>query len=429
MGSKRLKAVVVSGTSALEVHDAQKVRELRKAFIQRQGKEYKRFQKWGTLGLLQWSAETGDSPVKNWRGSGWDDFGEGIDAFEREKLFKYKTGRYGCWRCNLACGGHMEVKEGEARSTWTHLVEYESACSLGTACLISDFVSIIKATEIVNRAGLDSISAGCAVAFAMDCYEAGILSKEDLGGLGLSWGNAEAMLALVEQMAAGEGLGGLLSMGVKRAAERIGRGAEHYAIHVGGQEVPMHDPRFTPGLATSYQMDATPARHTQGAELLQPVEWDEKFPADKHQYGGKGIVTARASSLLHVVQAAGLCLFGHLSYPVDYLPAFLTAITGWDFSLEECYRAGERIAQLRHAFNLREGINPIMHHQLPGIVYGNPPLEAGELKGITLDVKAQRDDYCEAMGWDKRTAQPGAQRLRDLNLGFLIPDIAQPAGQ
>jgi aldehyde:ferredoxin oxidoreductase len=422
MGSKKLKAVAVSGSFPVEVSDKERVKQLRKEYLAKRGPEYERFQNWGTIGLLQWSTETGDAPVKNWTGAGYKDFEEGIKEFERSRIMSYKTKRYGCWHCNIACGGHMQVNEGLYSGAWSHQVEYETAAAFGTMCLIDDFPAIIKINELVTRAGLDSISAGCAVAFAIDCFEHGVLTNEDTGGLELHWGNKEAVVKLTEQMAAGEGLGALLSRGVKRAAEQIGEGAEKYAVHAGGQEIPMHDPRFIPGLATTYQMDATPGRHTQGGELLPPVDWDQPLP-NKYDYSGKGETTKKLHSLLQVINAAGLCLFGYLSYPVQYLPDFLSAITGWDITLDDCYKIGERIINMRHAFNLREGINPIVDFRLPDIVVGNPPLKEGELSGVTVDVETQREEYCQAMAWDPETARPSADRLRELDLDFLLNDV------
>ncbi|MDP2949305.1 MAG: aldehyde ferredoxin oxidoreductase C-terminal domain-containing protein, partial [Chloroflexota bacterium] len=182
--------------------------------------------------------------------------------------------------------------------------------------------------------------------------------------------------------------------------------------------------RFTPGLALTYKMDSTPGRHTQGGELVGPL--GVKLPGSelpKYQYSGKAEMHAKQMELVHVLNATGGCLFAYISYPVQYMADFLTAITGNEYSLDDLYVAGERIANLRHAFNLREGLNPL-EFQLHGRLTGNPPLIAGNLRGVTVDADTMVREYCEAMKWNTETARPDPQRLRELGLEDLIPDVA-----
>jgi len=218
-----------------------------------------------------------------------------------------------------------------------------------------------------------------------------------------------------------EGFGAVLADGVKRAAERIGGGAEQYAMHIHGAEVPMHDPKFQPGLATTYKMDATPARHTQGHEDMPPLiaGWPEH---DKYRWSGKGELHKKCAELVHVVNAAGLCLFACFSYDWQFIPDFLTAVTGWPIDTDECSRMGERIANIRHAFNLREGLNPI-RFEIPGRVIGRPPQSDGNLRGITVDVDTQVRDFCRAMAWDPETGWPSRDRLLALGLEEVARDL------
>jgi aldehyde:ferredoxin oxidoreductase len=303
-----------------------------------------------------------------------------------------------------------------------HKVEYETAAAWGTMTLTSEFPALVRINELCNRYGIDTIASGCTAAFAVECFERGLLTTADTGGLELRWGNHEALVALLETMARRQGIGAVLADGVQRAAERIGGGAEAFAVHVHGAEVPMHDPKFQPGLATTYKMDATPARHTQGHEDMPPVAADWP-PHERYRWSGKADLHKRCMELVHVVNAAGLCLFAYLSYDWQFVPDFLGAVTGWPIDTEECHRIGERIAHMRHAFNLREGLNPV-RFEVPPRVLGVPPQAAGNVRGVTVDLDTQVREYCAAMAWDPETARPSRDRLASLGLEDLAADVA-----
>ncbi|MFN8522829.1 MAG: aldehyde ferredoxin oxidoreductase family protein [Chloroflexota bacterium] len=418
MGSKRVKAIAVQGNAAIPMADPEKAQSLRRKYMKKHGGAYELFVNTGTIGITGDSAISGDSPVKNWGGAGTVDFPQGAVSFRDSTVMTYQDKKYGCWRCTMACGGHMSVKEGPYKGTAHHKVEYETAAAWGTMTLSDDFPALIKINELCNLYGFDTIGSGCTAAFAVECYENGILTKEDTGGLELKWGNAAALVELLHKMGKREGIGDILADGVKKAAERIGKGSEKYAIHIQGAEVPMHDPKFQPGLATAYLLDATPARHTQGHEDMPPVKdnWPEH---EKHVYGGKGEIHKKCADMVHVVNAAGVCLFAFLSYEWEFVPDFLSAVTGWDIDTDEAYRIGERIAQVRHAFNLREGLNPLKFH-VPGRLIGDPPQTGGNNRGITVDLKTQARDYCVAMDWNTETAMPSRKRLETLG----IPEVA-----
>lgn len=416
MGSKKLKAIVVRGRQRVPLHDQARADELRKHYLQQHTGAYDFFSAFGTTGGLQLSSQNGDAPIKNWQGAGPVDFAAGIAAFDTDELVEYRTRKYGCWRCTIACGGFMEVKDGpfQVRS---HKVEYETGAAFGGMTLNRDFKSIIYANELCNRFGFDTISAGATVAFAIECYERGLLSREETGGLELNWGNEAAIVRVLAMMGTRTGLGDLLADGVRRAAERIGKGAEAYAIHIGGQEVPMHDPKLTPGLMTTYLLDPTPGRHTPGCE-----EW--QFPGvdvgryKRTEYGGRGRAHRINHMLMHVVNAAGVCQFGAYSYPFQFIPDFLAAVTGREYGQEDLVRMGERLHALRHLFNLREGLNPL-RLQVPPRVVGQPALTAGKLAGIRIDLDRLVREFLEEMGYDPVTAMPGTAKLAELGLADL----------
>jgi aldehyde:ferredoxin oxidoreductase len=422
MGAKRLKAIAVSGGATVPLADPAQADEVRKRYLKRHGGAYPLFTKYGTIGITGGSAMSGDSPVKNWGGVGPVDFPSGAEKFRDDVVIAYQDKKYGCWKCTMACGGHMSVKrDGPYEGVAHHKVEYETAAAWGTMTLTDNFPALIRLNELCNRFGLDTIAAGCTAAFAVECFENGLLTTADTDGLELRWGNDRALVALCEKMGRREGFGDVLADGVQRAAERIGRGSERFAIHVHGAEVPMHDPKFQPGLATTYKMDATPARHTQGHEDMPPLL--EGWPAhEKYTWTGKGELHKRCSDMVHVVNAAGVCLFAYLSYDWDFVPEFLTAVTGWAIDTDECDRIGERIANIRHAFNLREGLNPL-EFVVPARLLGDPPQTAGNVRGVTVDVDAQVRDYCAAMAWDASTARPSRERLAALGLDEVARDL------
>ncbi|MFO7918082.1 MAG: aldehyde ferredoxin oxidoreductase family protein [Anaerolineae bacterium] len=438
MGSKRLKAVVVKGQMEVPVADREELIEVRREALQNAGGSYENLHEKGTAGITEESALSGDSPVKNWGGVGVVDFpsekAHRIDGATIVEVEGYEP--YGCWRCPIRCGGKMpqpgdefplELNEGIG-----HKPEYETLCMFGTNLLNDDLASIVRLNEICNNAGLDTISVGATIGYIIECYEEGLLSAEDVDGLEMTWGNAEAIVAMTEKIAEREGAGDLFADGIRTAWEKLGREGTEYAIEIGGEEVPAHDPKFVPGLATTYTLTATPARHTQGGELVPPPQLEfsgDTEPVyegleDKYTYTGKAEVHWRLVTAVEVVNAAGLCLFGWLSYPAEAVPAQLAAVTGWDFDMDKVYEAGERIYTMRHAFNLREGQNPLLRN-VPGRLLGKPPQEEGPLEGVTVDMETLNSEFLDFVGWDQETTIPSADTLRDLGMEFLIEDMKE----
>jgi len=259
------------------------------------------------------------------------------------------------------------------------------------------------------------------VAFAMECFERGVLTESDLDGIALRWGDSRAMVRIVEKICRREGAGELLGDGVRKAAERIGRGSGAWAMHVGGQELPMHDPRRLPGYGTTYCVDATPGRHTQSG--AHAYEGGDHWPAvaglhlptpRRYEMRGKGEIQRVYSNFQHALSCSSLCIFsvGVIDYPVLEL---VNAVTGWGLSLADFLQQGARIATARHLFNLREGLTP-GNFVLPARVSGAPPLKRGPLQGVRLDMDQQTADYYQQMGWDPRTGEVDPVRLRELGL-------------
>ncbi len=425
MGSKRLKAIVAVGQQPVTMADAEGMKESiskHRALMKEQG-VFGVLHQYGTAGLTAGSVAAADCPIKNWAGSP-EDFPNAAKISDDEVMAIQKR-KYACWRCPIGCGGETVVEDGPHASA-SHKPEYETLGAFGAMCLNDDLASINKCNEICNRQGLDTIGTACTVAFAIECYENGLVSDADTGGIQLNWGNAEAIVKITEQIASGEGFGKVLADGAKLAAERIGKGAEQYAIHVGGEELPMHDPRLSPGLALSYKMDATPGRHTQmgvwtvEAQFAAPGLVTEEF--DKYTYSGKGKIHRTVSGNFHTATSAGMCMFAWCCLKPDALVDSLSFTTGHQYTLEDVQTMGDRIANLRIGFNLREGVRNV-DFEVPGRAIGSPPLENGPVAGVTVDNQTQVREYLEAMGWDPQTGVPEKETLKDLGLEFMIADL------
>ena len=406
MGSKKLKAVVVKGDREVPIADIEAADRLRKEHIaeMKSGEFLEGFHRYGTSGHIAASAHSGDSPVKNWGGIGVVDLPD-VSAFEAEVIDAEVESRTGCWRCPAACKGKLKKGVGEYKyPAGTHRAEYETSAAFGAICLNNNIEAVAMAGHICDSYGLDTISAGTIIAFAMECYELGLITKADTDGIELTWGNHQAMIALLEKIARREGFGDVLADGVKVAAGKIGKGAEEYAVHIGGQELGMHDSKFEfppfagQPTAARYQMDATPGRHTAGF--------------GPSQFQGC------------VVNASGLCLHGNLAVPDPnrYLVGFLSAVTGWDRSLDELLKCGERIANMRHVFTLREGINPL-ELKVHGRIIGRSPFKEGPLAGVSSDIEAQIYWNLGALDWDRVTTKPSERKLLELGLDDVAREL------
>ena len=407
MGSKKLKAVVVKGDGKVPVAHAEAADKLRKEYLPRvKSPVTNMLHQFGTAVHTDSSAHSGDSPVKNWGGIGVIDLPD-VSGLSKELINANVANRSGCWRCPIACRGGLKEGSGEYKyPAGTKRPEYETAAAFGAMCLNTDAEAIAMANHICNYYGVDTISTGTVIAFAMECYEHGIITKKDTDGIELTWGNHRAMIAMTGKLARREGFGDVLADGVKKAAERIGKGAAEFAVHIGGQELGLHDPKFDfpafAGTPTSakYQMDAAPGRHTAGFGPTQ-------FPG-------------------YVINSAGLCL--HLNTVLNgikFTMEFLNAVTGWERSMEEILQCGERIGVMRHVFTLREGDNPL-NRKVHGRIIGRPPQKDGPLAAVTADIEAQVYWNLGSLDWDRLSAKPSRQKLLELGLDDVAEELWTP---
>jgi aldehyde:ferredoxin oxidoreductase len=425
MGSKRLKMIAARGDQPVTLAHPDTARALRRKYTEqiRSGVGSADFYtETGTPGYTPTGAHNGDSPTRNW-GASVLAF-PGNEPLKFEHLLEHRVKKESCWHCPIACWGTSQV-EYAGEIVEAHQPEYETASAFGTMLLNNDYPSLIRANDLCNRYGLDTISAGGCAAFAFECFEHGLIGRGDTGGIDLKWGDHLAMNRLLEKIAFREDIGDLLADGVKRAADHLGPASERFAVHVGGQELPLHDPRYEPGMGVIYQIDATPGRHTQASQYHVPPGFPTgrpSFGADRHQQVGRGRWVKEAACLCHTLNASGICLFGGLSTQVEFVPEFLSAVTGWSFTVEDALQVGERIANIRQAFNVREGINAVTW-PIPKRAYGMPPLPDGPTSGITVQIEQMLREHLEEMGWTLDAAVPRSEVLERLGLSDVARDL------
>jgi aldehyde:ferredoxin oxidoreductase len=424
MGAKRLKAIVVKGSCKVPVSNPEQVKRLYRKYLHeiRTGVGFsEQYTTVGTLAYVETGILIGDSPTKNYGGIGPNDINN-PENLSYEKIIDHRVERKACWHCPIACWGTIAIHENGYNVNEAHQPEYETWSAFGSNCGNTNLASIVKANDLCNRLGLDTISTGSVIAFAMECYENGLLKKSDTNGLDLTWGNHRVMVSLIEKIGYRDGIGKLLADGVMRAADQIGGSAEAFAMHVGGQELPMHDSRYEPSLACIYRIDATPGRHTQAAEYWAPDGLPQKVPqwgAEPDRFTGRARAQKVLSCMCHCLNASGICMFGYYSTSYTMVSDFLEAVTGDNWTYDRILETGERIAVVRHAFNLREGLNPLRFFQAPRSL-GIPPPSQGPRKGITVDIGLMLREYLDEMNWNKETSFPSKECLKRLCLDDLI---------
>lgn len=383
------------------------------------------YRRYGTAAGTAIQVELGDTPVRNWTGIGYRDFpleiSEGLsDRAVIQPLIK----RYACHACPVACGGIVRQPDGDK----SHKPEYETLAAFGPLLMNSDLATVMRCNQICNMAGLDTISTGAAIAFALECAEKGYLSAELANELPLEWGNAETILELTQRIAdRTPGLGDWLADGVQRAAARLDPRAQQAAMHAGGQELPMHRGIYEPGVAAGYALDPAPGRHTStnsgNASVSAFVPYFAMLgrrPAARYDYAEKGVTQAIAMCLYRAYDSLGLCQFALLMGQPPFLE-WLKAATGWGIDKAEYYRIGKRIQLMRHAFNAKHGLPA--QFPLPARERGDPPQTIGPVANRTLDVEAMAKGYFEFLGIDPATGYPVPETAIELRIETASTDL------
>ncbi len=425
MGSKNLKAVAVKGSGKKEVHDRDQLKQVAK-WLLKEGKE-----KWqglhdnGTDGGLPNLSASGGLPTKNFK---YGHFEEADDIGGETMTKPILVDRTSCYSCVVRCKRAVEVKEGPFKVDPKYGgPEYETAAAFGSNCGVGDLAAVASANQHCNALGLDTISTGMMISFAMECYENGIITKHDTDGMELSFGNAEAMVQLVQKISEREGLGDLLAGGYKACIKVWGERAEQYAFHVKGQPLPMHEPRLKFGLGLGYAISPTGADHVHnihdtmfatedGLPRLTPFGiLTPQLPQDLDSAKVRLFYYVMHNELLKNV--LGVCLF--LPYFPNMLVDIVRGVSGWDTSLLELLKAAERGLAMARAFNAREGFTAA-DDKLPERYF--EAFDSGPLEGVSQDpdqFKSALETFYNMAGWDLESGAPTRSKLSDLGLEWV----------
>jgi aldehyde:ferredoxin oxidoreductase len=430
MGSKNLKGIAVRATpgkSAMQIARPAGVLEISK-WIGAHLDLVAGLHEHGTARILRSLSKAGGLPTYNFR-DGHFDANEKItgQAMSASILVKQET----CFACAVRCKRVVQVKD-SAYGAVDPLYggpEYETLAAFGSLEGIDDLIALAKANELCAAYGYDTISLGNVIAFAMECFEHGILSTKDTDGIELKFGNARAMLGLIDKITRRDGIGDVLAEGVARAAKQIGRGADAFAMQVHGQEIPMHEPRLKQGLGIGYAVSPTGADHNhamhdtyylkEGATIqdLRALESAARpLPANDLSADKVRMLTA-FQNWMHFWDSAVMCMF--LPYSVEQMVALTNAVTGWEADAREYLRIGERAATLARVYNLREGWRA-QDDTLPARFF--EPFKTGPLAGVSLpreQFAAATREYYRLMGWDENGA-PTRERLRELGVEAVV---------
>ena len=428
MGSKKLKAVAVRGNGKIRVPDPKAFTEITRrqnqlineSILSAGLKEY------GTTLVLDLVNNCGGLPTRNWQSGCCSFVGEVNGEALREKVF---VDVRGCYACPIKCGRISRILKGPYRGESGDGPEFETVGVFGPMCGNDDFGVITKAGYLCNDLGLDTISCGSTIAFAMECFERGILTGEETGGLDLSFGNAGAVIDLIGKIARRQGLGDLLAEGSLRASRRLGGDSEEFAMQVRGLELPCYDPRAAKLTGLAYVTSNRGGDHiTAFVEaptfLSTPfliIEDSEIEDILKEKPGDEKIVKALEDALT-TFDAAGCCKFMGMTLAEEEWTEIIRATTGWnDYSIEEFRKTGERIYNLCRACNIRDGLTR-QDDRLPYRLL-HEPLPEGPAAGETVELYTLLALYYECRDWDNPQGMPGREKLIELGLGDVADSL------
>lgn len=416
MGSKKLKAIAARGTLPISFYDEEKLKESSQRILTSSPVKKPEEVLERDVSFFYNLFKFGRRPAKNWSLGIFDEGNVYAEDYRNSKPMY-------CRRCPYSCNESRLTKDGERHMVW------EAWGPMGTNCLIATPQVMQQAYSLCNKYGMDAISIGAVISFAMECFEKGLITKKDTGGIELTWGNDRAMLEMVRKIGEREGFGELLGEGVRKVAERIGGLASEYAMHVKGLELPAHEPRAATSLALAYATGSIGAAHmeTVGADNLE--RWFEEeqtrpsaelgFPVVLNRFDveGKGIMVANTQNFGCLLDSLTICIFLSLAQWIQpsHCAELLNAATGWDTDLNEVLLTGERIFNLKRMFNVRRGISRkddnlpmrILTHKLEGGTRGNLPH-----LGLMLN------EYYAYRGWSEEGI-PTKDRLAILSLNEL----------
>ncbi len=425
MGSKNLKAIAVRGNQKQEAADKEKLKALLKLFNETMQKRNAGFFEFGTGGAyMEEAASSGNLSFRNFRDGGFTN-AIALDP----KTIKETLGleKDGCYACSIRCKKVIKIGDPWNVDPIYGGPEYETLGALGSNCGVDDVKAVCKANELCNKYSIDTISTGISIGFAMECYEKGILTDKDTDGIKLNFGNAEAMVQMVEMICKREGLGDILAEGVKRASDKLKNGSDKFAMHVKGAEFPMHEPRLKQGMGLGFALSPTGAEHMTNLDdysfahrrvmayhgpigILEPLALDDLSPK-------KVRAVAYFSNWRYLFNALLMCYFVFWRY--DHITDIVKAVTGWNTSIWELMKAGERISTMTRVFNNREGFTK-NDDCLPERFF--KPHTSGALSETKIDpdkFKNAINTYYTMMGWDENGI-PTRSKLEELEIDWVV---------
>ncbi|MBA7561749.1 putative oxidoreductase YdhV [subsurface metagenome] len=419
MGSKNLKGIAVRGHNPPAVADPEAIRTLAKWFrdIVTTHPFVSELHEVGTLGGIPAYSRAGGLPTRNFQGGVFEGAGK-IEA--KTYMNTIGSGRATCYACPVRCK-HVGP-------------EFETVVSFGSFCGIDDLGAIAKANELCGSYGVDTISCGSTIAFAMECFQRGLLTENDIG-FQLNFGDAKAMLKAVEMLCTREGFGDILAEGSARAAQKIGKGAVEYAMHVKGLEIPMHQPHFKPITGFGYALYPCGADHVcniyfpqildragPGVDQYKPLGLLDPIPREDFSSPARIRQYVYATCWASVADCLVMCLFCAHGYQQHRITEMVRAVTGWDTTLWELMKVGERCMNMMRAFNIREGFTA-QDDRLPERFH--QPLAEGPLKDFRLDkekFEGAKKTYFGMMGWDQNGV-PRREKLQELDIEWVAEEL------
>ncbi len=427
MGSKGLKAIVVKGSKGISVARPGSLRKEALQFIRSLEREsyYERYSQQGTGAIVDLMNRTGRALVKN----GTSGFFEDVEKLNAERLREELAVRQkACFSCPMPCTQQYGVRSGKYTGTYG---EGSSGASVfmgfGPRCGLSDLKAIAKAHSLTNELGLDLISTNAVLAFGMECFERRLIDRNDTGGIQLEFGNADAQIEMIKEIALNRGFGRVLGQGTRGASEIIGGESERFAPHVKGMDMMEVEPRGMPSWGLMFAVSSRGADHIRGYDVCQMIPFtDEELiricgtAKVREMFGpeGKGRSVAFFENIRAVADCMEVCRFvtrGRLGFPEGLLNMVIS-VTGLDFTVQDLYQIGERIINLERLFNLREGMS-VEDDTLPER-YLVEPLPDGAAKGKTVPLKEMLEEYYAARDWNPKTGYPSAEKLKSLDLNL-----------
>jgi aldehyde:ferredoxin oxidoreductase len=424
MGSKNLKAIAVRGTGKINIASKEKL-QIARNFMTQQMKEspvlYPEFAKLGTPMVVDAMSGLGIFPGKNFEETG---VFVPVEEIGVETQVTRNVGSEHCYGCPVGCSQLKLARSGEYSGILSEGPEFETMYSFGGTTGVDNIDAIIAADRLSDELGLDTISAGATIGFAMELYEKGIITNKDTGGMELKFGNHKAMMDLLRLMAFREGFGDILADGSRMAAEKIGKGAEKYAMHVKGLELPGYDVRGAKAHGLNYATSYTGADHNRGYAFQEIFGIPVPYKVDRFAAEGKGKLTKWNQDVRSATcDAPTMCAFLlDMAVPgvaTQNTANLLKAVTGLELSPEEVERVGERINNLARVFNAREGLGR-NDDILPERIM-TEPLKDGPSKGNFIsreELDLMLDEYYTARGWDLKTGAPTKEKLEELGIGY-----------